>query len=1049
MLSLLPTAQLPPAQLITLVERHALDTQPLPPQPIFGQLDGAAWQHVLGIARFWEPQERGAVVRCVEDALTGLHGSGAAPMLLLHALGGELRLYVGVQPECSGVLEPVLRGALPGIVLATAPARLGATLKDQRMFAHSGQLTGIPTLKVAPSESRNGSGAPALPPIQQIERLVRGMGRASWGYYVRAQPVATADVVRWSMQALELLKPYDEQAHMSRQLRDGLSVQGDRQAQQCVALLERQIERLERGKAQGMWRVESSFFAPDAAALAQLASLLRAIFSGAESRPEPLRARVHSPAAPPVPLDHIQTILHTGELATLMQLPAEEAPGYQVRDYTRFDLALPHAATPSAESIAIGAVLDGDLPTGQTFGVARDDLAKHGLVVGVTGSGKTNTCFGLLEHVWDGGRGQPFLVIEPAKAEYRSLLQLMPGQLRVYTLGDERYAPLRLNPFEFECRDSAARIHVQTHIDYLKSVFNAAFVLYAPMPYVLETCLHEIYEDRGWNLTTSTVERRLPADKRGREAEYPVFPTLQDLYVKIDAVVERLGYDERIQQDVKAGLKARIGSLLLGGKGLMLNTRRSLPIRVLLRTPTVLELERIGDDEKAFLIGLLLTRLYEYRVVEARCQLAPAERLRHVLLIEEAHRLLQNVSTAQDTESANPRGKAVESFANMLAEIRAYGQGVLIAEQIPTKLAPDAIKNTNLKVLHRTVAADEREVMAGAMNLDEAQQRAVAALRTGQAVVYTEGADRPYLVQIGQAKGAGGRVAGPPTDAQVRQAMSAANAFDDAIYQPRPGCERCGLWKSQPARCATIRSLALTVQSSHGFIATYRRYALSLAEEPVRAVHGYPEVLQQIKQIVRPADEQELRDIAVCALVHCSAEQIEQQGAHYAMQYPDIAGAHAMLLSVLVPVARNFQNDHAALASLRQHTEPKARALGQRMIALTTQATGPFAGCVFCQARCRYGFELAPLARDAALQRDVLDALRTTPDEEQMWARIAQICQEAASLALDVGAPQPALAAALCFAAQVGAELKFSSESQRKLAKKVRGKIAAAKGTGP
>ena len=30
--------------------------------------------------------------------------------------------------------------------------------------------------------------------------------------------------------------------------------------------------------------------------------------------------------------------------------------------------------------------------------------------------------------------------------------------------------------------------------------------------------------------------------------------------------------------------------------------------------------------------------------------------------------------------------------------------GIFIADQIPTKLAPDTIKNTNLKVVHRTVA---------------------------------------------------------------------------------------------------------------------------------------------------------------------------------------------------------------------------------------------------------------------------------------------------------------------------------------------------------
>ena len=37
----------------------------------------------------------------------------------------------------------------------------------------------------------------------------------------------------------------------------------------------------------------------------------------------------------------------------------------------------------------------------------------------------------------------------------------------------------------------------------------------------------------------------------------------------------------------------------------------------------------------------------------------------------------------------------------MLAEIRAYGEGIVVAEQIPTKLVPDVVKNTALKVVHR------------------------------------------------------------------------------------------------------------------------------------------------------------------------------------------------------------------------------------------------------------------------------------------------------------------------------------------------------------
>ena len=79
-------------------------------------------------------------------------------------------------------------------------------------------------------------------------------------------------------------------------------------------------------------------------------------------------------------------------------------------------------------------------------------------------------------------------------------------------------------------------------------------------------------------------------------------------------------------------------------------------------------------------------------------------------MIEEAHRLLKNVSVTGEGDST--RAKSVEFFCNLLAEIRTFGQGIMIADQIPTKLAPDTLKNTNLKIVHRTVAKEDREVTA-------------------------------------------------------------------------------------------------------------------------------------------------------------------------------------------------------------------------------------------------------------------------------------------------------------------------------------------------
>jgi uncharacterized protein len=74
--------------------------------------------------------------------------------------------------------------------------------------------------------------------------------------------------------------------------------------------------------------------------------------------------------------------------------------------------------------------------------------------------------------------------------------------------------------------------------------------------------------------------------------------------------------------------------------------------------------------------------------------------LRHPTVLEEAHRLLRDPGPGQ----RGPAAKATELFAAMFAEVRAYGEGLVVAEQIPSKLIPDVVKNTAVKIVHRLPA---------------------------------------------------------------------------------------------------------------------------------------------------------------------------------------------------------------------------------------------------------------------------------------------------------------------------------------------------------
>jgi len=123
--------------------------------------------------------------------------------------------------------------------------------------------------------------------------------------------------------------------------------------------------------------------------------------------------------------------------------------------------------------------------------------------------------------------------------------------------------------------------------------------------------------------------------------------------------------------------------------------------------------------------------------------------MKHLLVIEEAHRLLKNVQTERTSELiGNPKGKAVEFFCNVIAEMRSLGQGTIVAEQIPTKIAPDVIKNTNTKIVHRLVSKDDQIEMANCLGLSEIDALYLNRLKTGFALCHKEGMDKPVEVKI-------------------------------------------------------------------------------------------------------------------------------------------------------------------------------------------------------------------------------------------------------------------------------------------------------------
>jgi hypothetical protein len=432
-------------------------------------------------------------------------------------------------------------------------------------------------------------------------------------------------------------------------------------------------------------------------------------------------------------------------VAALARPPAREVPGVRFVLRPDFDVTPETGVSPAAgwsggiavsdPAIPVGTVLDWNrVPAGE-LAVPRASLNRHTFVCGATGAGKSQTVRGLLEAATRAGI--PWLVVEPAKAEYRLMAARLPGteviRIRPGELSDP---PAGINPLEPAPGPDGARFPLQTHADLVRALFLAAFEADEPFPQVLAAALTRCYENAGWDLVTG--EPVSPGVQPG-------YPALEDLQATAIQVVEEIGYGREITDNVRGFVTVRISSLRLGTTGRFLQGGHPVDFARLLDRNVVFEIEDTGDDrDKAFLMGTVLIRLVEHLRMRQRAEGATAPRLRHLSVFEEAHRLLRQPTGTGGGAAAH----AVEMFADLLAEIRAYGEGLIIAEQIPAKLVPDVIKNTAVKIVHRLPAADDRQVVGATMNLTEDQSAYLVTLIPGEAAVFTDGMDYPLLTRM-------------------------------------------------------------------------------------------------------------------------------------------------------------------------------------------------------------------------------------------------------------------------------------------------------------
>lgn len=525
---------------------------------------------------------------------------------------------------------------------------------------------------------------------------------------------------------------------------------------EIMKLIDEQLERTNEFDSYGMWNVAAYFMSDDMSDAEIAASNYRSLMNGENTGREvsAINSWRKNNDLASNQFDHLllylsrfshpQFIYHedvlvdattsvTGkELGLHLGLPRATVPGLPVIEHAEFGKEVhtyrlfgSEKAPRPEDSIVLGKVFDLGQITNKKVELDNKSLNMHTFITGSTGSGKSNTVYQILSELHQDKI--PFLVVEPAKGEYKDVFGNWPD-VRVFSTNPKVAPLIHINPFRFP-----ESIHVLEHVDGLVEIFSACWPMYDAMPAFFKDAILRSYEEIGWDLGSSTFD--------GEELLYPDFEILTE---QLDLLIEQSDYASDIKSNYRGALITRVKSLTVGLNKFMF-TQEQTPYEQLFDQNCILDISRVKSREtKALIMGLIVYILNEYRMDQKQ---GNNQGLRHVTVLEEAHNLLKN-SSQNDSELI---GKSVEMISSTIAEIRTYGEGFIIVDQSPSSVDISAIKNTNTKIVLRTPEANDRQAVGHSIGLTEDQVNEIAKLPSGVAVVYQNDWLSPVLTMIDKA----------------------------------------------------------------------------------------------------------------------------------------------------------------------------------------------------------------------------------------------------------------------------------------------------------
>ncbi len=641
-----------------------------------------------------------------EKAVRGLWTLGATWGLAVSAHQGrcEWRLLLPrAVPEVPATIAASLCGAR--LARESNPPSVATQLRE---FHHQTALAGHP-----------GTGLAA-----GLHNAVQALLETNFLIVVLAKPLPEREIEEERARLAEE-EQFLREEYLSR---PGLEAESNSPAAHYLELLKASIDRIQTSLTVGAWRFRCVVATDGEPALAQARALIHAAFSKEGGMPEPLRWQdIRDPRG--------LTVVDSSELAALTRPPRSELPGFQIDANGRHDgdahresggESTFSTSVPTGQpmpSVTIGRVVTDTGSLAGWLDLPLHFFCRHLLVAGMPGSGKSVSCEHIVLELWR-EHGIPSLVLEPGlKAAYRRLLRSEIGSdIQIFAPGSPDAGLLPLNPLA-----APPGIAVSEHADGLFSVLSSAFELVPPMPEVLARAIANVYRRHGWDMNGWVPDG--------------LAPEFHMLIEEVDRLSGQLGYSGEVSGNIRAGLLLRLERLARGILSREIGAYSGPDTKRLLSQPTLVELSGLSNaDSQSLVMGLLSLQLrHHWRLA------GPSRSLRHLTVVEEAHRMLR---LRPDTPANAARNRAVEDLAHMLAELRAFGAGLAIVDQSPSELAPAVIANTGTKLVHRLDLPADRDLAGRSAGLPPGATDLLGNLHVGEAVFKSDLRARPFHLKM-------------------------------------------------------------------------------------------------------------------------------------------------------------------------------------------------------------------------------------------------------------------------------------------------------------